>query len=357
MRSVKAFMYAALMLMLLPVFAGAAPEMVVSGEYFQTGDVVDLVINDGEGATAVYTVFRDEVQIFQGTEDTHLRVSYRPRTEGSYRILADLTLADGTQQAVEAAFTVEGERKEKLEDVYSQRDGWWADRSYRTSTLEHSGCAIFALSHALSRMGVTDAETMPASLGVTYASCLITGGTSNVRLISQAAQVYNYETQSDLISSKAAIQRQFDDGAMFSFAIVSGHIALADAISEDGSKVRVVDSAPGVTQERIKGGKRYWREESGAFRKISDLSEIDECRYYLETAQYGGLIYWLDLSYVAQRGVRLIKPYQVSMHNAEGTEVPVKLETFGTAISQVQVNGKSRTIPTEELSWRHTTEN
>ncbi len=344
-----------LLLLIVPCLGLAEPEMVCDQTVCATGGVVDLHISGADNATCTYSVYADGELIFTGEPDTHLSASYRPRKPGAYTIQAALQFPDGTEKKLFVSFTVTGEETDSASVIYSQRDGWWKDKSYRDSDLDKSGCAIFTLSHALYRMGLMDESTFPAQLGKTYASCLITGGTSVVRLINQAAEDFGFQTRSDLIESKNEIKRQFQDGAMFSFAIVFGHIALATDLTSDGKKVEVVDSAPGVTFERIKGS-MYIRDGSGKYEKITDPGQIPGIRYYFETAQFGGASYFLDFSYVAGRGVRLIKPYQVIWHE-DGTDVPVELLKFGTMFCEVTKTGKkTHVVPTADIQWRARTQ-
>ena len=79
-------------------------------------------------------------------------------------------------------------------------------------------------------------------------------------------------------------------------------------VTEDHSKFRIIDSAPSATLERIKGGQIYYRDETGAFIPIANLADFPGSIYYIETNAYGGLEYYLDASYVAKQGVRLILP-------------------------------------------------
>ena len=95
---------------------------------------------------------------------------------------------------------------------------------------------------------------------------------------------------------------------MFSFAVVSGHIAMVAEQSEDGSMFRIIDSAPSATMERIKNAQLYRREADGSFAPITSLTELEGIRYYIENGAFGGADYWLEASYVTKRGVRLIQP-------------------------------------------------
>ena len=193
--------------------------------------------------------------------------------------------------------------------VYSQKDGWWADKQYRHSNLGKSGCAIFTLTHALERMGKTGEEILPENLAVKYAYCLIKGeGTSNELLINTAAKYFGFSTRGALYVEKKQILELLSQGALFSFSIVTGHIALVTGASEDGTMISVVDSAPQATFERIKNASQYYRLRSGMFRAAMTLDDLPGARWYLETDEYGGLEYWLPTEYVVKRGVRLILP-------------------------------------------------
>ena len=196
-----------------------------------------------------------------------------------------------------------------LADIYSQKDGWWKDKKYRHSNLGKSGCAIFTLSHALQRMGHTEDAVLPENLAVKYAYCLIPGeGTSNELLINTAARDFGFKTRAKLYDDKAQILQLLDEGAYFSFSIARGHIALVCGRNEDGSMIRVVDSAPGATFERINGAAPSYQTRSGAYRAALSPDDLPGTRWYFETDEYGGLEYWLPMEYVAKRGVRLIQP-------------------------------------------------
>ena len=343
------------LLLILPVFGMGEASIQASGDHFTVGDVVDLEVAGVKDASCVYTVWLDGQQVFNGKEpDQHLRVSYRPREAGEYEIRAQVVSKGGEEQTLSAAFTVE-DGETAPEEVYSQRDGWWKDKSYRKSNLDAAGCAIFTLAHALQRMGIEDEAATPEALGINHALCLVENGTSNVRLIREASEEFVFQTQAELLENKNEIIREFRDGAMFSFSIVLGHIALASGLSDDAKKVEIVDSAPGVTLERLKKGSMYYLDENGKYVKIQDLADVPGARYYLESKQWGGLRYYMDLSYVAGRGVRLIKPYWL-MLNEDGESIPVELETFGTVQSEITDNKKSRVVSTSDLTWRKTTQ-
>ena len=192
--------------------------------------------------------------------------------------------------------------------LYSQCDGYWKDKKYRHSTLEHSGCAIFALSHALQLLGYEGNEITPEQLAQTYAFCLLEGGTMNSTLIGHAGDDFGFKTRYELYHNLNDILSRMEKGAVYSFGVVSGHIAMVAGVTEDHSKFRIIDSAPSATLERIKGGQIYYQDENGRFIPVSDLSDFPGSVYYIENNAYGGLEYYLDAAYVSKQGVRLILP-------------------------------------------------
>lgn len=194
------------------------------------------------------------------------------------------------------------------ENIYSQSSGYWKDQKYRTSTLEVSGCAIFALSHALDRLGWEGEAITPQALAKKYAFCLVDGGTLNSTLVGNAGDDLGFKTRFDLYKDLPTIKSRLEKGAMFSFAVVSGHIALVTEMSPDGSMMHIVDSAPSATWERIKNAQLYRQEADGSFTPITSLAQLDGIRYYPENNAFGGAEYWLESRYVAKRGVRLIQP-------------------------------------------------
>ncbi|MBR4069253.1 MAG: BACON domain-containing protein [Clostridia bacterium] len=194
------------------------------------------------------------------------------------------------------------------ENIYSQSSGYWKDQKYRTSTLEVSGCAIFALSHALDRLGWEGEAITPQALAKKYAFCLVDGGTLNSTLVGNAGDDLGFKTRFDLYKDLPTIKSRLEKGAMFSFAVVSGHIALVTEMSPDGSMMHIVDSAPSATWERIKNAQLYKQLADGSFTPITSLAQLDGIRYYPENNAFGGADYWLESRYVAKRGVRLIQP-------------------------------------------------
>jgi len=193
--------------------------------------------------------------------------------------------------------------------IHSQSSGYWQDKKYSISNLEQSGCAVFALSHALQYLGYTGDKIRPENLAEEYAFALMKdgSGTMNSSLVGHAGDDFGFRTRYELYEDLPTIRSKMDQGAVYSFSVVSGHIAMIIEKSGDGKMFRVVDSAPSATWERIKGASLYL-ENDGEFIPIDDLSQIPGIRYYIETESFGGATYWLEAGYIAKRGVRLIQP-------------------------------------------------
>ncbi len=189
---------------------------------------------------------------------------------------------------------------------YDQFDGSWKTVKYRHSDLQTSGCAIFALANALSRLGITGEGTSPAELADTYSFCLVEGGTLNSTLIGNAAKNFGFRTRYDLYEDLDQVLGFFSQGAVFSFSVVKGHIALTDSVTPDGTMFHVVDSALSATFSRIEDTVVYVRDASGSFSAVSSPAEVPGAVYYVETNAWSGGEYYLPADYVLERGVRLI---------------------------------------------------
>ena len=289
---------------------GTAPRILLDRETIGIGDPVRITVENPEAVECRFMVTEGN-KVIKGKRNAHTETCYRPRKAGLHSLEVTLWDAEGNERTGEIFFEVEDKEAPQTEKdftLYSQRDGWWSDKRYSVSNLSDSGCAIFTLSHALQWLGYEGESLRPENLAVKYAFCLVDGGTLNQTLIGRTARDYGYKTQDKLITKKNVIIEKFNDGAVFTFAIVKGHIAMAAEVSEDGEKIMIIDSAPSCTMERIKGGNMYLRNEEGEYTVITDLNDVPGLDYYFETDQYGGLIYYLDTDYVAKRGVRLIQP-------------------------------------------------
>lgn len=281
----------------------------ISAEALRVGDVLDVTVRAWEGSACRYTLKKNGQDLAATEPVKRFFASFRPREAGDYSVTVLATDAAGNTASMEKAFRVEGEKGASgLSKIYSQKDGWWDAVAYRKSTMAQSGCAVFALSHALHRMGITDERTLPENLAKAYAMCLTPEGTNNERLISSAAKDFGFTTKRQLIKDQKEIVKLLREGAFFSFRVARGHIAMISGLSEDGAMMRVVDSAPSATIERIIKVSMYYQTRGGGFRKAVSLEEIPGARWYLDTNEWGGLEYWMPVSYGAKLGVRLIQP-------------------------------------------------
>ena len=345
-----------LMLVLLLWTASALGEVVITvtpGKP-QVGEVVKVVVKPDTGAVSVvYDLAAGGKQIFSGKEDTHFRAYFRPRTEAEYTLSATVKYADGNQEFVTIDLPVAGvlEPQAGPDVIYSQKDGWWADKPYAKSTMDQSGCALFALSHALQRMGYTGSSVLPDALGVTYANCLSVDGTRNGRLIVQASEDYDFATEEELYEQPADIRDGLKSGDLYTFGIAIGHIALVTGLSEDGTKVRVVDSAPSATFERIRNASLYYTDKEGNMVAAQTLEEMPGFKWFFETGSCGGMEYWLDINYAAKRGLRLIRPPWLFREGADGEKQAVTLEEAGTALCIITVNGEKEEVYSRDLFW------
>lgn len=289
-----------------PVYA----RLELGADALHLGEELDAVARGEAGALCAVRVFRNgRIVMEERTVSSGGAFSYRPREAGVYQMELIVRRVGGASIGCEARFTVEeGGAAMEAPEVYSQKDGWWLDKKYSRSNLDQSGCAIFALSHALARLGKASEKTTPDALAKTYPMYLAQSGTVTSNLLAAAARDFGFVTEPDKLQDAGQIARRFEEGAVFSFAIVSGHIALAAGLSEDGTMVRVVDSAPSATFERIENAQLYIEDGAGGYQAVQSLWDIPGAKYYPETGQFGGLEYYLTLDYVAGRGVRMIHP-------------------------------------------------
>lgn len=285
-------------------------ELELSANTLRLGEELDVVVRCEEGASSAVRVLRDgKVVMDSRTVVDGTAFSYRPRRAGVYQMELVVRRADGAAIGCEARFTVEESgAAAEAPAVYSQKDGWWLDKKYSRSNLDQSGCAIFTLSHALARLGKASEKTAPDVLAKTYPMYLAESGTVTSNLLAAAGRDFGFVTDKDKFFDAGQIAQCLREGSVCSFAIVNGHIALAAGLSEDGTMVHIVDSAPSATFERIENAQMYIEDGEGGYRAVASLWEIPGAKYYLETDQFGGLEYYLTLDYVAGRGVRMIHP-------------------------------------------------
>lgn len=262
----------------------------------------EVTLADGQG-NALMTLGRENAAFAgpQGQEERYL--AWRAEVPG---------------EAV-PAFAVMGEKqvpvtlKETLapEEItlYSQTDGWWKDKKYSVSNLETSGCAVFSLAHALQLLGYEGEEIRPEKLAKTYAVALMKdgSGTMNSSLVGRAGDDFGFKTRYELIDNPGTIAARARQKAVFSFSVVNGHIACVAGVTEDGKWCRIIDSAPSATFERKGNVAVYCYGTDGRWMEAKTPADIPGTEYCLETDSYGAAVYYLDMQYVARRGVRLIQ--------------------------------------------------
>lgn len=324
----------------------------------RAGDNVDVTVTaDGDVKGVRYRLSAAGQKIFQGRKnENRIAASFRPRKEGVYTLEVTVTLAGNRTETASAVIPVSGTAPvQRGGDVlYSQKDGWWHKAVYSKDynrTLESSGCAVFAVSHALQRLGIEDDAALPDRLAYNYHKCYIEGvGTGTEALVTQTGLDFGFETAHEPVRAEDELFSFLKRGDLFCLGIVKNHVVLADGIDEESRRVHIVDSAPGATFSKLKPTPAYIRDEDNAWRVIRSVDEIPGIRWYFETSQFGGAGYWLDLKDCAARGMRLIRRPWLSLETEEGNTT-VSADWFGTVQSSVVTGGKARTVPTDSLSW------
>ena len=333
------------------------PAVSVTPENPRVGDYVEIIVTpDRENPeSAAYALFYGEEQqkVFSGKGVPRYDVWCRLRKEGTYTLQVTVSYGKKDTETVEVTIPVSGfaPEQEGPDIIYSQKDGWWKKKKYSTTELQTSGCAIFTMSHALQRMGYTGENVLPEKLAKTYVYYRAGEGTWNEGLVRYIAVDYDFTTQKELMKSVKEISTSLRNGDYFSFSIVDRHIALADGISEDGTKVHIVDSAPGATYERIRfPGKIFVRNEDGSFTEADEPEDHPGIRWFCETQEYGGIEYWMDIEYCATRGMRLIRVPWLKADPGDGEGArSVSIEYIGAMVSKVYKDKDSWRIPTAGL--------
>ena len=346
-------------LLLLLAFSSALGEVsvTVSPENPRVGDYVNIIVTPGrENPESVsYSLFYGEEmeKVFAGKGVQHTDVWMRPRKEGAYTLQVIVAWDKKDKETAEVVLPVSGfaPDQEGPDVIYSQKDGWWKKVRYSSSELQTSGCAIFTLSHLLQRAGFSGEAVTPAALAKTYVYYKEDSGTWNEGLIRYSAVDYDFTTQKELITSPAEITACLRRGDRFSFSIVDRHIALCDGISDDGTKVHIVDSAPGATYERIRfPGKIFIQDADGSFAEAAVPEDHPGVRWFFETAEYGGLEYWMDLEYCANRGMRLVRFPWLKADPGDGNGArSVTPDAVGALITTVKKDKETWRIPTRDL--------
>jgi len=356
-----------LLFLVLPLLSASAEVSVrVSPESPRVGDVVEVaVIVSGEEATGVrYRLLLDGEPVFQSKNpDPHFSSAFRPRSEGLFTL--EVTAFSGKTALSSAAvdFPVSGHAPEEAgpDVIYSQYDGWWKNKIYtldKKHTLESSGCALFALSHALQRMGIASDQILPEGLAALFPRMYVEGvGTSTEALIRQAALYFGFQTLHDPVHDLSEIRDAFRRGDFFSFGFVKGHVVLAAALDEDAGMVRVLDSALGVTFSRKGNLPLYTRLSDGTYAEVSSPEDLPGARWFFVNGAWSGGEYWMNLSDCAKKALRLIRRPWLTYKDGSET-VALNASWIGSRRSLVSpaaemlADRTERLVPTEDLTWQ-----
>ena len=363
----KRLLFLLCLLLLLSACSAALadPAVSFSPEQPRVGDYVDVTVTPSRAdpEEIIYELLLDgEKSITYKPENKaeetkhHLAASFRPRLEGVYTLRVSCVYGKEDTETAEILISVSGAAPEQEgpEVLYSQKDGWWYRKWYNRSAgrdLQKAACAVFTMSHALQRMGVTDGSAAPETLAKAYSGYYVEGrGTYNKGLVLKAAEDFDFLSLDDKDTFSV---RELGDllrrGDMFSFHIVNGHVALLDGVSEDGTKVHVVDSAPGATFDPARnGGSVYYTDESGAFIQAESPADLPGIRWFFETKEYGGASYWMDASYAVTRRMYLIRKQWLKAEK-DGALAGVSVEYAGAAVTKVTRGKDSWRVPTAQL--------
>ena len=170
-RSGRAAFAGALFLLLLLAVFPALGEISVSFTPAapRVGDYVDITVDPGEEEVrGVLFRLSEKGQLLFANKDpvTRLTASFRPRKEGTFELEVVVIRRGNRRETAAVTVSVAGTAPEQqgADILYSQKDGWWNQAVYQAShthTLETSGCAVFALSEALQRMGLGRGDDHP----------------------------------------------------------------------------------------------------------------------------------------------------------------------------------------------------
>ncbi len=254
-----------------------------------------------------YRILREGELLLTYGPTEQAQTYYLPREKGDY--LVSVTARDSMGQSVtqELPFSVTDQPRQGFL-LFSQQDQSWDTVPYKDSTLGHSGCAVFSLSHALQLMGKTGEEILPEHLAERYARCLTPDGTDTARLLRESGADLGFSTRKTPYKSEDEIARLLRQGAFFTISVARGHIALVQGLSPDGTHVRVIDSAPSATFERLSGTCLYNESRGGDLYPLERPEEASGLYVCMETGRLSAAEYWMDLAYAARRGCRLILP-------------------------------------------------
>ena len=289
--------------------AGGEMEIAYTGD-IELGDVEDIEVTAWTDHKLNCVLYKGKEAVATSGDINHFITAVRPKEAGDYKLVVTVTDAENQTAVQELEFKVaEADTEGILYDIYSQKDGWWTDQSYYTSSMDKDGAALFTLTHALYRIGYDDTSILPENLSQTYefTQCLTEKGVDNAKLIQAAAKAFGFTTQDKPITDPGKIKELLGKGAVFSFTNAQGNVVLAAGISEDGTLVNIIDANPGASFAEVPADTVFLQQEDGSFAAISSLDEDPYIRWYFNTGAYGGSEYWQKLEDIAPQGLLLIQ--------------------------------------------------
>ena len=277
----------------------------------ELGEVEYIEVEAWTDYQCIYQISKGDDAVAYSGAVNRFNAAFRPREAGQYQIKVTVLDENGGSASVEAEFAVaEAEVEGVLFDQYSQKDGWWKDKTYSIGTLQEGGAAIFTLTNALSRIGLESVDILPEELANNgdIAACLTENGLDNEALIQAASKIFGFKTQEEPLKDAAKISELLKKGAVFSFTNEKGNVVLAAGISDDGTMVQIIDPMPGASFDPFPQDAVFQQEEDGSFTAMQSLDDDPYIFWYFETLDYGSSEYWMKLDAVAQQGLLLIQP-------------------------------------------------
>lgn len=205
--------------------------------------------------------------------------------------------------------------------IYNQ-DSAWAGISYSGGTLEGCGCGLFSLNHAMQWVGINPVPS-PSSMAETDRNRVFYSNQASY--FSGSTGVYGYTATDiwnycyDLDSFRARLIEAFSQGSAVTLHVAGpnswadgqhsgGHYCLGIGISNDGSKVHIVDSSSGTTLGIIRDSSynAYYYNGSAFVALNKNWGVNDTIRAVSggsKTAYASGCEYWVDIGFIQQNQV------------------------------------------------------
>lgn len=266
----------------------------------ELGDVMEVKVTAWTTYQCRFTVSKDGKELVTSMPGSHFAAAYRPRETGKYTLSVTVNDQNGLSVPLEVEFTVEDADTEGiLYELYSQKDGWWMDKTFGAAAMQQAGSALFTLTHAMTRLDVDTVDMLPESMAQvkTYTDCLKDQSVDNAKLIQAAAKEFGFSAPKDPVTGADKVREQLKKGVLFSMELGKQHFVLVSGVSEDGAYVQIVDPDPSALN--LEETAVYTQRFDGSFTAVETLDQLPDVRWYFETASYGGAEYWLSLDYAA----------------------------------------------------------